>query len=271
VIAGQLEPRRLSEVAVYHRVVGAAIERVWENVLDWEHLPWLHASSFARVELLASRRDGWRARVWLQPAERERESVVETHLDFARRRYLTLTSHGVGAGTEIWTSLQPRGAAATAIEVRFLVADVPAEHHAKVGEAYRRLYAKLWDEDEAMMRRRQALLACRRRRAAAVQTLSLGPLDELRRRLPLDIEYGGRPFRIVEVEGKLIAHATICPHLLGPLDALPVEDGCVRCPWHGYRFALASGRCLEVPKLALAKAPTLSVHAQTGIVTARRR
>ena len=37
----------LISVAVYRRRIGASLERVWENVRDWEHLPWLHRQSFA--------------------------------------------------------------------------------------------------------------------------------------------------------------------------------------------------------------------------------
>ena len=32
----------LTSVATYRRRIGASLERVWENVHDWEHLPWLH-------------------------------------------------------------------------------------------------------------------------------------------------------------------------------------------------------------------------------------
>jgi nitrite reductase/ring-hydroxylating ferredoxin subunit len=48
--------------------------------------------------------------------------------------------------------------------------------------------------------------------------------------------------REVEVDGVRIRHATVCPHLGGPLDDAPMEDGCIRCPWHGYRFDLRTGR-----------------------------
>ena len=48
--------------------------------------------------------------------------------------------------------------------------------------------------------------------------------------------------REVAVNGVRIRHATVCPHRGGPLDDALVEDGCVRCPWHGYRFDLRTGR-----------------------------
>jgi nitrite reductase (NADH) small subunit len=38
-----------------------------------------------------------------------------------------------------------------------------------------------------------------------------------------------------------------CPHLGGPLEKGEVEDGCVTCPWHLWRFDLKSGHCENVP------------------------
>jgi nitrite reductase/ring-hydroxylating ferredoxin subunit len=39
-----------------------------------------------------------------------------------------------------------------------------------------------------------------------------------------------------------------CPHLGAHLAAGgQVEDGCIRCPFHGWKFAGETGRCVEVP------------------------
>jgi nitrite reductase/ring-hydroxylating ferredoxin subunit len=65
----------------------------------------------------------------------------------------------------------------------------------------------------------------------------------VRARAPFTVELAGRAWRIVRLAGDaLAAHATVCPHWLGPLDASEVADGCVTCPWHGYRFDVATGR-----------------------------
>ena len=70
-LRGRLGPgMRVGErtrVAVYRRRVGASLERVWENVLDWEHLPWLHAGSFRSIHCRHAGDWGWRAQVWLEP------------------------------------------------------------------------------------------------------------------------------------------------------------------------------------------------------------
>jgi hypothetical protein len=52
----------LTTVATYRRTIGASAERVWENVLDWEHLPWLHSGSFSDIVCNGAGEWGWRAR-----------------------------------------------------------------------------------------------------------------------------------------------------------------------------------------------------------------
>ena len=49
----------LTRVAEYRRDIRASLERVWENVLDWEHLPHLHATSFGYCELDEAGDWGW--------------------------------------------------------------------------------------------------------------------------------------------------------------------------------------------------------------------
>src|SRR5437773_419995 len=82
---------------------GASLERVWENVRDWEHLPWLHRDSFASIDLEHEDERGWRARVGLRaPAN----AVVRLELAASDdRRYVARTLEGPGADTEIWTRL----------------------------------------------------------------------------------------------------------------------------------------------------------------------
>ena len=52
-------------------------------------------------------------------------------------------------------------------------------------------------------------------------------------------------FRIIELDGNLVAHATVCPHTLGPLGTATVTDGVIECPWHGYRFDVVTGKCVS--------------------------
>ena len=43
--------------------------------------------------------------------------------------------------------------------------------------------------------------------------------------------------------GRFHAVTAICPHEDGPLGECWLEGGNVVCPWHGYDFDLATGRC----------------------------
>lgn len=75
-------------------------------------------------------------------------------------------------------------------------------------------------------------------------------------------------FRLIDLEGSLVAHSAVCPHWLGPLDEAPVIDGAIRCPWHGYVFDVVDGRCQSQPALKLAPPPEVRVI--DGCVTAAR-
>jgi len=130
----------------------------------------------------------------------------------------------------------------------------------KLGAAFVQLYTRLWDEDESMMVRRESMLA----RVATLpergrESLELGPLEELRARLPLRVELDGRPFRVLALGDELIAHSTICPHLLGPLEDATPEGDTLECPWHRYRYDLRSGRSCDGRNLRLMPAPRVAI------------
>jgi nitrite reductase/ring-hydroxylating ferredoxin subunit len=247
-------------VATYERLIRASLTRIWENVLDWEHLPWLHRTSFAGIDLRDASADGWRAIVRFPGGARAPEADIEVRLDRPHLRYVTRTLDGFGAGTDITTVLTPAGKGATRIAVAFDVPNVDPAHADAYGAAYVRTYARLWDEDEAMMMRRQAILDPPRASAAeAIAAEVLGSIERVRAALPLAITWDGAEYRIVEVGGVLVAHATTCPHLGGPLADTPVEDGCVTCPWHGYRFDVVTGANVGGGACRLAEPPAVEV------------
>jgi len=256
--------------ATYHREVAGSLERVWENVFDWEHLPWLHAASFRSIDLVAEGSWGWRARVGLA---RGGELEIELGVDRERECYVARTLSGIGAGTEIWTGLESIPNTGVEVSMEFCLPPLPEAARAALGRRYVELYARLWDEDEAMIRQREAALVRRRSigdaEPVSSAAVALGPESALRARLPIEIELGGRRFRVVEVGGDLVAHAVECPHRLGPLAECPVEKDTLVCPWHGYRFDRASGRERTGRRLQLADAPRLVRDPVTDVVTAR--
>jgi nitrite reductase/ring-hydroxylating ferredoxin subunit len=248
--------------AVYEREVGASLERVWENVYDWEHLPWLHSEAFNSIEKIASGDWGWRARVELAG---EAKAEIELITDRTACRYVARTFAGAGAPSEIWTSLDPIADDRTAIRVEFCVQPKPDEALRKLGKGFVSLYTMFWDQDEEMMQTREDALVNRQIAPAdQLETLRLGQLSEVRSRLPLMIEFAGRRFRIVELQGELVAHSAECPHLLGPLEHCEVTDGKILCPWHGYQFDVRTGRSSDGRSLRLRSAPRVVLDATSS-------
>jgi nitrite reductase/ring-hydroxylating ferredoxin subunit len=245
-------------VAVYERDLPVSVERVWENVRDWEHLPWLHAGSFSRIALEDEGAWGWRARIGLPGGAREIR--LELVIEEDEPRYVSRTLEGPGAGSEIWTRVEERDAQRSHVTVGFHVPGLDAQAMPGVGERFVALYTRLWDEDESMMVRRAAELAARRgEHAARPRSVGLGPLDALRARLPAIVPFGGDRFRVALVDGALVAHAVVCPHRLGPLAEAPVVDGRVVCPWHGYAFDVATGRECSGRRMRLAEPPRVEI------------
>lgn len=117
-----------------------------------------------------------------------------------------------------------------------------------------------------MMRAREAALSKPGNRPAPSR-LALGAVAAVAPGLVFT--FGRERFRLDELDGILVAHGVTCPHWLGPLDTVPVVDGCVRCPWHGYAFDVATGRSADGRDLRLARAPSVTIEA--GIVIAYRR
>jgi nitrite reductase/ring-hydroxylating ferredoxin subunit len=253
-----MQSSALTQIATYRRRVAASSERVWENVLDWEHLPFLHSASFRSIAVHDAGDWGWRARIGLHPSA---EIELELRLSPGASRYVARTLEGPGARTEIWTTVTPQGPAATDIEVAFWLPDIQPEHAPAIGSVYTQLYQKLWDEDESMMVRRTRELARGQTRDRTQTRVALGLASEVRAKLPLCIEWQGQPFRIVAQHGEMLVHASICPHRLGPLDEGRIENGAVTCPWHGWRFDVRSGRAQGGRRARLAAPPRLETDA----------
>lgn len=250
----------------YVRDVAASRERIRENVLDWEHLPALHAGSFAAVELIDADAAGWRIRLSGHGGGTPR--VLKLDLAADTSTYRVVTETGPGAGSEIRVAVTSRGGAAAAnVVVEYHVPEADPARLAAIGRGFVAVYTRLWDEDEAMMQARAAALA-RRVGAPAPSRLDLGAEAQVRARLPIDFDLASERFRLVDLGDGIVAHAATCPHWLGPLDAAPDGDGCVTCPWHGYRFDVRSGRSADGRGLRLARAPSIAIAGGRVLVTA---
>lgn len=252
---------QLPHLGTYVREMAVSVERMYENALDWAHLPHLHSTSFSAIELLGSEEDAWRARVWNAAPRQDVTSVIELRLDRVCRRWITHTLEGANAGSEIWTHCIALAERRLMVVVDFFAPAIAAQARGRAGEAYAALYARLYDEDERMMLQRQAQLddskAARDAHADAV--INLGPASALPALLPLDVTVGTHRYRVaVSDDLRICAYALTCPHALGPLDDEPIVRGQVICPWHGYRFDVHTGRCVE-PAASGCQLPVLAV------------
>ena len=102
----------LALAATYTREVRAGVDRIWENVLDWEHLPALHEIYFNHVALIEIGSSGWRVELTKRPGTADRRMLLELQSDRARGRYRVRTLAGDGAGTAILTLLEGLGRSA---------------------------------------------------------------------------------------------------------------------------------------------------------------
>jgi nitrite reductase/ring-hydroxylating ferredoxin subunit len=244
---------RLPHVGTYRRVLPVSLVRMYENALDWEHLPFVHSSSFRSIECLDSGPWGWRARTVSSTGD---ENVIELRLDRACRRWITRTLEGRNQGAEIWTHAFPIEPVRVDIVVDFFVPGVAPELREKVGGAYAALYTRLYDEDVAMMVERQHQLDRRMGRTGSGEVLDLGPREGLS--LPLTVELDGRAVVVNESDGELVAYPALCPHQLGPLNEGALENGAVTCPWHGYAFDVRTGDCRTGQTCRLTDLPQIS-------------
>ncbi|MGE0622317.1 MAG: Rieske 2Fe-2S domain-containing protein [Pseudomonadales bacterium] len=254
---------KLNHVGTYRRVLPVNLTRMYENTLDWAHLPFVHDSSFASIERIEAGAWGWRARTVSRAGD---ASVIELRLDRACRRWITRTLEGRNAGAEIWTHAFPIGSDRVDIVVDFFVPDVTGDSREKVGRAFAALYERLYDEDVAMMVERQRQLDRRLERAGeAGRVVELGRREALE--LPMRVTVAGREFVLTEVSGALVVYPALCPHQLGPLPDRP-DHGTVTCPWHGYRFDVHTGECLTGHPCRLTDRPQLEIREGQVVLTA---
>lgn len=57
---------------------------------------------------------------------------------------------------------------------------------------------------------------------------------------------GDASIAVFDVDGGVRAVQNRCCHLENPIDDGFVESGCVTCPWHGWRYDLATGEHLTM-------------------------
>ena len=59
----------------------------------------------------------------------------------------------------------------------------------------------------------------------------------------------GKTFCLMNIDGEIHAMDNSCPHWGGPLSRGKIENGKLRCPWHGWEFDPKTGKTPRNPNL----------------------
>ena len=257
----------LCHVSTYTRELPINLDRMYENAIDWEHLPWLHSATFSHVEMLEAGDWGWKIKAALTPKSVFNTMTLELRLDRTKNRWITKTLSGYGKGTEIWTHAIPIADNKIKVIVDFYIPKIPKVLKPMYAENYETVYAKLYDEDLWMMAGRQKELDKLEHAVKVTDispSLNLGTWQTLKPQMPYVFDFNQHAYRLVKLNGELIAHSTVCPHMLGPLNDANIEEGILECPWHGYQFDLKTRKCISGQRCRMAPAPKIEHNTQTG-------
>lgn len=81
------------------------------------------------------------------------------------------------------------------------------------------------------------------------------------------VSIAGTVAAVARADGRLCAFQEFCTHRYAPLSEGKIENGEVVCPWHGSRFAMATGKVTQGP--AKVDLRTFPVEERAGKVTIR--
>ena len=79
----------------------------------------------------------------------------------------------------------------------------------------------------------------------------VGPVEQLREHRGRVVRVGDRELALFRQGDRVYALDNECLHTGGPLGDGDVEDGCVVCPWHGWRYLLETGASPINPLVAV--------------------
>jgi nitrite reductase (NADH) small subunit/3-phenylpropionate/trans-cinnamate dioxygenase ferredoxin subunit len=76
---------------------------------------------------------------------------------------------------------------------------------------------------------------------------------------------GKKDIAVFNVDGNFYAIDDACPHMGASLSGGAVEDGCVTCPWHAWRFRLSDGTWADSPRVKTGSYPVHIVGEEVQI------
>lgn len=247
----------------YVRRLPTNMARMMENAYDWEHLPYVHPSSFSSIDLIDSGNWGWRARIGVPGGLEPTYQMLDLLVDAEKNYWVSTVFNGPGEGIEIHTQATTLSVDELEVDVRFYLPEAPDNEAAATAilSYMQTQYATLYDEDVDLMQGRQSALEDRSRWRdgdTGVTEIHVGRVSDLDQTLTHTIETETGRYCVRLWQGEWIVHSAVCPHQLGPLQDSEIDaEGRLTCPWHGYMFDAVTGDSKSQDCPALAKAPDL--------------
>jgi nitrite reductase/ring-hydroxylating ferredoxin subunit len=244
----------------YRKLVPYPFDVVLGQYYDHEHIAHVHPNTLGEYRLVSV--EGDRVvydQIW--PGRRARSSRVEQRLVAANEIWFEFVA-GRYRGTRVRSLLEPRGDA-TLVDETYFLPGLPDWRWLRrlVLPSIARRVDRIWDEDLSVE-------VCRGGWPGLPESLGASPPPAAPEPAPADdgarwvdaialsaippsggarVEVDGREIALFEDDGQLYALDNACPHSGGPLALGRCADGTVACPWHGARFALATGRVVDGP------------------------
>jgi nitrite reductase/ring-hydroxylating ferredoxin subunit len=79
-------------------------------------------------------------------------------------------------------------------------------------------------------------------------TIRLASVEDIPEGQGREFRVGERFIALFRHQGQFYAMEDVCPHAAAPLNNGPLYKGTVTCMWHGWRFNLHDGVCVNLPK-----------------------
>lgn len=79
-------------------------------------------------------------------------------------------------------------------------------------------------------------------------TIRLASVEDIQEGQGKEFRVGERFVALFRHKGQFYAMEDVCPHAGAPLNNGPLYDCSVTCLWHGWRFSLETGLCVNLPK-----------------------
>lgn len=85
--------------------------------------------------------------------------------------------------------------------------------------------------------------------------VALANIDQIPKGGILAVDVDGLKLILTRVGNNVIAYRNSCSHLAKPLNEAEVIEGILTCPFHNFKYNLATGQCLTAPEMTLQQYP----------------